>query len=86
MQASSHDDIDELSKLYDKLNLTGRVIRVGHHPASVGGFADVWEARLFPLKYRRKGVEDEGDKVALKVIREFCSNAGEMRLRKVGDS
>ncbi|KAL5520908.1 hypothetical protein ACEPAF_2911 [Sanghuangporus sanghuang] len=82
MQASSHDNLDELCKLYDKLNLTGRVIRVGRHPASVGGFADVWEARLFPLKFRRRGAEDEGEKVALKVIREFCSNTSEMRLRK----
>ncbi|KAL5514576.1 hypothetical protein ACEPAG_1892 [Sanghuangporus baumii] len=82
MQASSHDNFDELCKLYDKLNLTGRVIRVGRHPASVGGFADVWEARLFPRKLRRRGVEDEGERVALKVIREFCSNTSEMRLRK----
>ena len=61
----------DLSKLYDKLNLTGKVVRVGQHAVSSGGCANVWEGDLL------------GTKVAVKVIREIGVKASQMSLKKV---
>lgn len=77
-------DGDELSRLYDRLNLTGRVIRVGQHAVS-GGCANVWEALLIPLGRNDSYFQDDdGVRVAVKVIREVASSASETSLRKVG--
>lgn len=58
-------------RLSDKLNLTGRVKRRGVHAATSGGCANVWEG------------EFEGEKVAVKVIREIGTRASKERLQKV---
>ena len=57
MSSSESHDIYKLT-LSDKLNLTGRVTRTGKHAAISGGCANVWEG------------EFEGEKVAVKVVRE----------------
>lgn len=48
----------DLRNLDDKLNLSGQVLRCGDESVKSGGFADIWEGL------------HEGEKVAVKVIRE----------------
>ncbi len=55
MKTGLHGDLP----LDQRLNLTGKVARVGEHARKSGGFSDVWE-----------GWHD-GERVAVKVIREF---------------
>ena len=131
--AAAVDDVDnDLSRLYDSLNLTGRVIRLGNH-IGAGGCADVYEARLTSSPSRRpssngathltsstapfsiiqlanpsngngtsslasrycaavpsldglghiSGMHEEGQRVAVKVVRENASSAGIANLGKV---
>ena len=61
----------DLDKLYDKLNLTGKVIRIGEFSIGVGGCSNGWEGFC------------EGKKVAVKVIREVGVSANEVTLKRV---
>ena len=70
MSSSESHDIYKLT-LSDKLNLTGRVTRTGKHAAISGGCANVWEG------------EFEGEKVAVKVVREVGTRSSKQRLQKV---
>lgn len=61
----------DLCQLYDRLNLTGKVYRVGEYSVGIGGCSNVWEGYY------------EGRKVAVKVIREVGVSSNEVTLKRV---
>ncbi|KAI5120533.1 hypothetical protein M0805_004541 [Coniferiporia weirii] len=77
---------DELSQLYDKLNLTGRVYRLGTDPAGHGGFADIWEGLLVEQSEAPAtdmgSDNNDGQRVAIKVLKEYGNSTAIMTLRK----
>lgn len=80
----------ELAQLNDKLNLSGRVFRVGEYAVKHGGCAYIWVGILVVETSSNLingiGVDELeliGERVAVKVIREIGTSASIASLKRV---